>query len=151
MKSKNKSYKGTRSTRKAVSKNGRRSARRIPVVPLALVAILVAAAWFFYPVARLQYQALREKEVLAAELDYVQERNAAIREEVDQLNTPEGVEMIARENLGLVKEGENVYVVVDSAAATEGAPTELSAASSAQQMPAGLWRRVLDFIFGFDG
>lgn len=124
---------------------------RIPVVPLALVTLLVAAIWFFYPVARLHYQTLREKEILAAELDYVQQRNAAIREEVDQLNTPEGVERIARENLGLAKEGENVYVVVGSAATTEGVSSELSVGQSLQQTSTGFWRRALDFIFGFDG
>lgn len=122
----------------------------IPVVPIMLVALLVAAVWFFYPVARLHYQTLREKEILAAELDYVQKRNAAIREEVDQLNTPEGVERIARENLGLVKEGENVYVVVGSVATTEGLSTELSVEQSFQQTSTGFWRRVLDFIFDFD-
>jgi len=150
MKSKNKSYKGTRSTKKAASKKGRRSVLCIPVVPIMLVALLVAAVWFFYPVARLHYQTLREKEILAAELDYVQKRNAAIREEVDQLNTPEGVERIARENLGLVKEGENVYVVVGSVATTEGLSTELSVEQSFQQTSTGFWRRVLDFIFDFD-
>lgn len=127
----------------------RESLRRSYLVPLAFAVLLIVGAWSYYPVARMNYQEQREKERLQVELESVRERNASLREQVERLKTPEGVEEIARESLGLVKEGENLYVVLD------GTDTPTVAAvtpgnTDTVQGDSGLWRRALDAVFGFE-
>jgi hypothetical protein len=115
-----------------------------------IAAILVVAAWSYYPVARLQYQEQRERSRLEVELEGLRERNGLLREQVDRLKTPEGVEEIARESLGLVMEGENLYVVLDG---TE-TPTAAAVGPATPQVDLpepGLWQRALDMLFGFEG
>lgn len=122
------------------------------VAPVAIAALIVVAAWSFYPVARMQYREEREKQRLEQELSSLKERNSKLRAEVDRLKTPEGVEEVARENLGLVKEGENLYVVVDEqsmAATTTAAPDTAPKAQAAADEGNG-WQQALDLVFGFE-
>jgi hypothetical protein len=63
--------------------------------------------------AQIQYQETREQARLEAELASLQERNESLSAQVERLKTPEGVEEVARESLGMVKPGENLYVVID--------------------------------------
>lgn len=111
---------------------------------MLLTVSLVLAGWMVYPVMRIQYQHERELQTLQSELDGLQSRNADLREQVDELKTPEGVEQLARESLGMVKPGEQAYVV------TGGALGESSTTVLAQQAAeAPFWQRVLDALFGF--
>lgn len=118
---------------------------RLPrwVAPALLSITIVVAAWMVYPVLRMQYQQERELQSLQAELDSLKTRNAALREQVDQLKTPEGVEQAARESLGMVKPGEQAYVV------TGGAAEETSATVLAdEEADPPLWQQALDALFG---
>jgi len=124
----------------------RRSVSRSPFVLALFALILVVAAWSLYPAARVQYQEERNKARLEAELDGLKERNAELRAQVDRLKTPEGVEEIARQDLGLVKEGENLYVVMDSEAESVTVPVD-----SEPRSDNSTWMRVLDAVFGFEG
>lgn len=112
---------------------------------LAVIVALVLAAWWVYPTFKLQYEHQREVETLENELDDLKSRNEELRDEVDGLKTPEGVEQLARESLGLAKPGEQVYVVTGSVA-TETTPTV--DASGGDEQP--LWERALDALFGLD-
>lgn len=155
MKSKPKSHNRTKtSAGKSASKKSKgdkKSPLRMRLVPLLLAVVLVAAAWSYYPVARTHYQAQREKESLQAQLAAAQQRNAELRAGVERLKTPAGVEEVARESLGFVREGENVYVVVD--ATSSPAPAAAKPVEQAIYRPpdAGLLRRILDVVFGFEG
>lgn len=106
-----------------------------------LVAALVLSAWFIYPVLRLQYQHQREVRSLETELQDLKSRNNDLREQVDELKTPEGVEQAARESLGLVKPGEQAYVVTGV-----GETTATVTAHATVQLP--WWQRALDMLFG---
>ncbi len=61
------------------------------------------------------------------------------------LKTPEGVEKAARESLGLVLPGENVYVVVpsDPASQSSDVPADASPPDSS-----GILTALLDAVFG---
>lgn len=109
-----------------------------------MLAAIVISAWYVYPVFKLQYQHQHEVRTLEAELDSLKERNGELREEVDELKTPEGVEELARETLGLVKPGEQAYVV------TGGVGDESTATVDAAQGEKPLWQGVLDTLFGLD-
>jgi cell division protein FtsL len=121
------------------------------MVPSAIGLLLLLLAWGFYPVAAVQYRESRERTRLAAELESLQARNDRLREQVDKLKTPAGVEDYARSQLGMVKKGENVIVVVDGdeeqeSAAALAAP-EIDG-DETPQSPAGPWTAFLDLVFG---
>lgn len=111
--------------------------------------MLVIAAWSFYPVARLQYSEEREQARLEAELEGLQERNSELREQVDRLKTPEGVEEVARESLGMVKEGENLVVIVDGTE-SEARPVTEPETDVIPEPDPSWWQRVLDTVFGIE-
>jgi len=119
-------------------------------VASVVVAVLAFSIWSFYPVAKVQYREERQKAQLETELAALKARNARLSKEVARLRTPEGVEDLARTNLGLVKEGEHAVVVVD--------PTKESTAAAAPNVdrepnkvsaPRGPWTAALDAFFGY--
>jgi hypothetical protein len=71
-------------------------------------------ALYLYPVLKPLYTTQREVTQLKAEYDSLQTRNVRMREEVDRLKTPAGVEQVARDTLGYVRPGEKAYVVMPS-------------------------------------
>lgn len=110
-----------------------------------IVAVVGILGWSFYTPLKLHYTETREQHRLEGELAQLRERNATLKEQVERLKTPEGVEDIARSSLGLVKEGENLYVVIDpdEATATVCPPTDGDGA-----LEGTLWESVLDIVFG---
>jgi cell division protein FtsL len=126
-------------------------------LPFALVLAVGLFVWTYYPVARVQYRETRERARLAAELGALKARNARLSKQVEKLKTPEGVEDYARSQLGLVKRGENVVVVVDG---NESIPSTQVALAMAQRPhidsdetttgPVGPWTGFLDVVFGVE-
>ena len=121
------------------------------MMPAALAALVGLFVWSYYPVAAVQYRETRACTQLSAELASLQARNARLSKQVDRLKTPAGVEDYARSQLGLVKKGENVVVVVDGskpvkAAATSAAPRIDSGETTATID--GPWTAFLDLVFG---
>jgi cell division protein FtsL len=117
------------------------------LIPLAVVILLGVTIWSFYPVARIQYQEAREKARLEAELDELKERNAQLRVQVDRLKTPAGVEEIARESLGMVKDGEHVYIVTNLLEETSATP---AGCTSITEPPQTFSQMLLDSVFGIE-
>jgi len=108
------------------------------------VAAILIAAWTIYPVLRLQYQQERERQTVAAELAGLKDRNQELRAQVEELKTPEGVEQVARESLGLVKPGEQAYVVTGSTLGEDTATVDVD-----DEDGTPLWQSALDVLFGF--
>lgn len=138
--------------KRAASKRApsRRKRARVaaPWMPLAIITLAVAVIWSLYPALRLQYVESRRVAGLQAEYASLKARNDALRSQVADLRTPEGVERAARENLGLARDGENVYVVVPSAGATASKDSTRVAQSAATP---GLLEALLDALFGVRG
>lgn len=128
--------------------NARRSGRSgsatslITLVALLLVALAVCV-WTFYPVLRLNAAEQRQKARFERELADVRKRNQDMRREVARLKTPQGVEKAARERIGLVKPGENVYVVT-SRPETRTADRNTADSNST----ASVWRRIFSLLLG---
>lgn len=139
----------TASPAKPVS--GAAPAKRWWILPLIVVAVLVFFAVTYYPVAKVQYRETRERARLQTELDAIKARNARLKVTVDRLKTPAGVEDYARLQLGMVKKGEHVMVVVDG---TEPTQSPLATAKpiidseEAAKPPIGPWTAFLDSVFG---
>lgn len=102
-------------------------------------------AWFLYAPLKMNYTESREQHRLENELAELRERNVELREQVERLKTPEGIEEVARTNLGFVKEGENLYVIVEPEDASATAAV-LDRAEEEAGEP--LWPRFLDLVFG---
>jgi len=109
-----------------------------------VIVAIVLAAWWVYPTFRLQYEHEHEVEMLEGELEELKSRNGELREDVEELKTPEGVEQLARESLGLVKPGEQAYVV------TGGVAIETTATISPEDGRPEFWERALNALFGLD-
>jgi len=157
-----------RNTKQGASANARRassnagaraaSSSRTPsswrwwLLPLLVVGLATVFVLTYYPVAKVQYRETRERSRLRAELAGVRARNDRLATQVDRLKTPEGVEDYARVQLGLVKAGEKVGVVVDDSAAMPATITVASAlrldSEEAVAVPAGPWTAFLDSVFG---
>lgn len=128
------------------SRAASRAPRRGWAVPLLVVAAVVLLGWTFYTPLKLQYQESREQARLQAELDSLKQRNENLSAQVERLKTPEGVEEVARESLGMVKEGENAYVVIDPA--EEASAAALARTGDEAPVPDSVWDDVLDLVFG---
>jgi cell division protein FtsB len=114
-----------------------------------IAGVLAFSVWSFYPVARVQYREERQKAKLEAEYTALKERNARLSKAVARLRTPEGVEDVARENLGLVKQGEHAVVVVDPNADTTTAAGPVIDSEPEVSAPRGPWTAALDAFFGY--
>jgi cell division protein FtsB len=113
--------------------------------------VLVALALFvmaYYPVARVQYQAVRQRMKLEAELETLTARNRRLAAHVATLETTAGIEAEARTQLGMVRKGENLGIVIDGdeQPATTAAPRIDS--DVATEAPVGTWTAFLDAVFG---
>lgn len=109
-----------------------------------IILTTIAVAWVIYPVLRLQYEQQREVRALETELQDLKSRNDDLRDQVEDLKTPEGVEQLARDSLGLVKPGETAYVVTGG---TLGETTATALPTDETSEP--LWQQALDVLFGF--
>lgn len=104
-----------------------------------VIASLVLGAWFVYPVFKLQHEHQQKLASVELQLASVKDRNADLRQQLEELSTPAGVEAVARESLGYVKEGEAAYVVTTE----EGTATAAADASGRS-----LWQQAIDLVFG---
>ncbi len=92
----------------------RRRRRFVAAVVALLLAALVVYVFVFSRHGYLRRRELaRENQRLQQELEDMRAENARLREELSRLDDPEAVEKLAREKLGLVKEGEKVYRFVE--------------------------------------
>lgn len=118
------------------------------VLPLSILAVIAVFVWTFYPVARVQYREVRERERLERELAALEQRNERLARDVARLKTPEGVEDYARTQLGLVKQGEHQVVVVDGNETLTATPARpVIDSDEAPTDPVGPWTAFLDAVF----
>jgi hypothetical protein len=110
---------------------------------------VLLVGWTMYPVARLQYIQQRDNAKLERQLAGIRKRNGELKREVDRLKTPAGVEEAARERLGFVKKGEQMYVVMpEGKAAASGAATAPPVGTASVAGGVGVWESLLDAVFG---
>lgn len=96
-----------------------RERSRVPRwVVLAAIAIGVSVFGAFGSTVLQVYRLEREAAQLAQHQRDLEEQNAQLRAEIQALHTPEYVEKLAREQLGLVKPGEVAFLIVQTPADT---------------------------------
>ncbi len=82
------------------------------IVTLAVLVALLAIL-FVLPVQTWMQQR-DDLQSRRRELDMVRQANATLEAEIAQLQTPQGIERAAREQLGYVRRGERQYTIVDT-------------------------------------
>jgi cell division protein FtsB len=129
------------------------AAFRIPpalIVFVVLVLAVVVTAVTLYPVAREYYIADRENIRLNAEQQALIERNGKIRDQIDELGTPTGIENRAREEFGWVKEGEEAVNITGLGATTSSTRLPATIEPGSVEVPKTWWTETLDEFFGLE-
>lgn len=115
-------------------------ARKFVHSPIVL-AIMVILALFLLKAVLDLFSKSRDARIAAEgvkrEYEELVEREAAIRHDLERLGTPDGVEAEIRQKFGVVKEGEEVVVVI---------PNEQNAAQKSPQKSTGWWQQFLDWF-----
>jgi cell division protein FtsL len=113
------------------------------LLPLAVLGVVAVVGWALYPAVQLQYQTSRRVGSLEQQYDTLRSRNNKLRQEVSAMGTAAGVEDLARNNLGLGKPNETVFVVVPSGSSTSGSKPATSAPPARSMI-----QSFLDAVFG---
>lgn len=84
--------------------------RRLPLIPIILIAILLGFALFGDRGVLRALQFSRQKSALEAQVRQLEEENSGLRRDIEALRSDRRtIEGIARRELGMVKEDELVY------------------------------------------
>ena len=126
---------------------------RKPLMVLAPAAVLVVALALATNVVPFRQLVEQRQQVAAsrARLASLQAENTKLRDEVAALQTPLEIERLAREKLGLVREGEEAYVVLEPAENVIVFPEdELTAPADPTPEERPWYLRLWDFLTGRD-
>ena len=143
-----------RATAREQRKEQRRASRALHrkqrlTVATVSVLVLVLACVLIYPSAQEYYSARRANDKLQAEYAAVNDRNAQLQSNIDNLQTDDGIEEQARE-YGWTMDGENAVNVVNSGV-TESSTTMPAAVESEDVEAPDTWvTKILDPIFGVE-
>jgi cell division protein FtsB len=118
------------------------------IVTTIIVFSLVFAAVMLYPVAREYYLVKRENDRLVAEHQAVIERNSRIQQQIDELQTPEGIEDRAREEFGWVREGEEAVNVTGLSISESSTVLPAVVGVGSIKAPETWWTQLFDEFFG---
>lgn len=88
----------------------KQSRPRAGILTKAVILVLLAAiGWQLYDLHGQIKNAQTEKEQYAAQVEAQRRENEALKADIEEGPTPEKIEEIARNELGLVKSGEYVF------------------------------------------
>ncbi len=89
-----------RRRRKKVNKG----AKKVILLMVSFFLVIFAIQAYKY------YQVYSETKKLETEIEQLREKNGLLEKQVEELKSPEAIEKVARDELGLVKTGEVPYV-----------------------------------------
>ncbi len=93
-----------------------RRRRPIDLASLVYLGLIAIAIFFLYPPVISMLTTESQVPELKRKIVGMQNENERLKEEIDFLNTDEGVEIYARKDLGMVEADEESYVVVEEKA-----------------------------------
>lgn len=124
--------------------------RKRNIAALSVAACLVIAGVFMYPAAKQYYTEMRHLDKVNAEYQAVTNRNAELTSTRDYLKSSAGVEELAHEKYGWVKEGENSVLVYGLADNNTIADTNLYIQRGSVSAPETWYSVILDPLFGVE-
>lgn len=117
-------------------------------------ACVLVVATSVYPAAQNLYIQSRQNDQLVAEYQAVVDRNQELEQHVEALRTDEGMEELAHESLGWVKDGEHSVSVVTDGSADPSSDTISETddiVAGSVPTPDTWYSPVLDLVFGYEG
>ena len=105
------------------------------IVIFGLIILLAFLGKLKYSQWRAQQEIEKQKELLQQQADALEKKNSDLNQSLQYLNSPDFKERVAREDLGLKKNGEQVYSFGDPTSAT-ATPV---AQNSGNQNPSKWW------------
>ncbi|HDP70207.1 MAG TPA: septum formation initiator family protein [Actinobacteria bacterium] len=129
-------------------RRGRKIFRLSPQVVIYCFLLMIIAFWISQPVMQ-RFTEKKEISVLRDKIVSLQKENSILEGEVSALYSNDYIEMIAREDLGLVKQGEESYIVVPG---TEAEEKEISASDKNTEETGpkkSIWQQMYNFVAGF--
>ena len=105
-------------------KRGKNNFWHSPLVLLVLFCILVIFAYNMIGLIKKERDTADKRALTLTKIDSLNSRVATLSENIDKLNTEEGVEEIIRDKYQVVKPGEKMLVIVDDKKAQETSEKE---------------------------
>lgn len=127
--------------------------RKRIIIPVAILIVLVITGFMYYPPLQIWYREARQERVLREQLMAIHRYNEDLKLKIQSLETTEGVQDYARQELGLVMKGEHAVVVLQ-----DGKPLKAKSNTREQQIqdledtaqPFGSWTSFLDALFRYE-
>lgn len=144
----------SRETERQVARSQRSMWKRVGLVAAktcgVLLAFVLLCGAILYPVAKPYYVAMRDTQRYEAQIAAVEERNEALTEENESLDTDEGVEAQARNDYGYVMKGENSVIVTGAEASTSITDVPDAVDVDSITAPETWYYDILDAVFCYD-
>lgn len=118
---------------------------------VSLIAVVFAVTMLYFPCQN-YYNETRQLQQLQAEYDALQEYNTQMQNQVDYLNTDEGIEDYARSELGWIRPGEHVVSVEGVTPSTSNSRSNdrvYAIPAGSVAAPDTWYSGILDVIFGY--
>ncbi len=140
------STKSTSKKNRDLRKKKRKSFRLNPQWFICGVLLIVVGLWLSRPVM----QGIVERKeifVLQDEIVELQKENEALEREVSALNSDDDIEIIARQDLGLIKPGEESYIVIsEDEEEKEVGSQVINESYEEKESNESIWQQFLEFI-----
>lgn len=129
-------------------RQGRRSRRTVRFVWGGVIAtvLVVVLVLFVFPTRTLLDQR-HQLSVAAAHLKLLDQQNAALSKQVDQLHTDAEIERLAREQYHLVRPGEQAFAILPAPSPTTTAPPPRPPAGASHHK--GFWSSAWHHLTGW--
>lgn len=124
------------------------------IVCAIIIACFAFAVSSVYPDAQAYYLQMRANDQAAAEYQAILERNEELANHVTALQTDEGMEELAHESFGWVREGENSVSVLGEGTSDISADAKDQTSAIAEgsvPAPETWYSPILDPVFGYEG
>lgn len=121
------------------------------LVVLFVVPVLVYGLYSIGDRWYQNYLLAQQEAALRADIQRLREQNLQLQRELEEARSDAAIEAIAREQLGLVKPGDQAIQIVGPAGTTAAQPRprqEPPASERPPVPPKPIWLRLLDVIFG---
>jgi hypothetical protein len=124
----------------------------VRIIPAMIVIAIIICGLIFtvvmlYPAARGHYLALRENSHANAVHQATVGRNEKMQQQIDELQTPEGIEDRAREEFGWVREGEEAVNITGLSVSESSTGLPSAIEPDTIQAPEDWWTQTLDEFF----
>ncbi len=133
---------GAKTSKKKVQPRTKRSLRPRLYGLLVLALLFLVLLWCLEP-AQQWLRQRKEISLLNQRITQLKKENSKLEEEKAKLNTDEYVEQVARKELGLIKQGEEAYVVIPPSRQPTAASDKKPAA---EKKDSGIWQKIRNYL-----